>query len=401
MPAAISSINPVDYNPYSPSCTINPCLEWVAGYVDNNPLVQYAACTSLFGSPTVETATPSVHVILSTTTTTVPYIDIVVTVTTTTSTSPETVVSYTTVNEVSTAFTTTLVSTVTQTTAAPTYALVKKDAEKRMTKKRKRGPCRPPSSITSMSTSVHNGAPWSSKAATPSPPSSVSACPNPEEYSSACACINAVSSTKTVTKTASVSTSVVYETVSSAILSLSESVVTVALTTIVYQPVTVTRTSTLATAATAVTTTTTTTTPIAPTQTASIVFANGPRTGSPLIVVGSYLQWTSSGAGNKFAVAVGGGQPWLPNNPTVKMFLHSSSSTVGVLYFETDAQAAASGDPAVSCSVNSADGYLSCLSSTGQHSAVYQCGAYVYLAIPNLSQTGCTKLNLKLSPWLS
>jgi hypothetical protein len=43
------------FNSYSPACAVNPCLQQVAGYVDSNPLVQYSACVSMFGSPVVTT----------------------------------------------------------------------------------------------------------------------------------------------------------------------------------------------------------------------------------------------------------------------------------------------------------------------------------------------------------
>jgi hypothetical protein len=100
MPATMSS--PVDYNPYNPLCTVSPCLQWVARYVENSPLAQYEACTSLFGSPTVETVTPAVDVVFSTATATVSYIDITASVSTRTTTDEEIMTSYTIVDETAT-----------------------------------------------------------------------------------------------------------------------------------------------------------------------------------------------------------------------------------------------------------------------------------------------------------
>jgi hypothetical protein len=43
------------FNSYAPACTVNTCLQQVAGIIDNNPLAQFSACVSLFGSPVVTT----------------------------------------------------------------------------------------------------------------------------------------------------------------------------------------------------------------------------------------------------------------------------------------------------------------------------------------------------------
>ena len=36
-------------------CTVTQCLQQVVGSIDNNPVAQYDACVSLFGSPTTTT----------------------------------------------------------------------------------------------------------------------------------------------------------------------------------------------------------------------------------------------------------------------------------------------------------------------------------------------------------
>ncbi len=42
-------------NPYGPLCTVTPCLQQVAGSLNNNPVAQYAACVSMFGTPAIST----------------------------------------------------------------------------------------------------------------------------------------------------------------------------------------------------------------------------------------------------------------------------------------------------------------------------------------------------------
>ena len=49
-------------NPYDALCTITPCLQQVAGIVDNNPVAQFSACASMFGSPVVTTVSVKLHV---------------------------------------------------------------------------------------------------------------------------------------------------------------------------------------------------------------------------------------------------------------------------------------------------------------------------------------------------
>ncbi|KAK3381567.1 hypothetical protein B0H63DRAFT_476058 [Podospora didyma] len=415
MPATMTS--PVVYNPYNPTCSFSPCLQQVVGQVDGLPAVQYAACTSLFGSPTVSTVTPAIDIVFSTSTATSSYTDIIISLTTTTSTASETLTSYVTDIESSTAYTTTIASTLTVGTAAPTYILVKKDGglKRKKKKKKKRGACKASSvSSSAPSSSVSSSAPsssaiteassssssaWSSTAESSTAPfPEATHCPSLEAYSSACACIDAVSSASAVTESASASTSVVYDTVSTTIPSVSISIVTVAETTVIVEHVTTTTTTVLQTAAATVVTVTTTTTPVGPTQTAYVVLLDGSRAGKPLNVVSSYVQVASTGAGSKITVTVAEGSPWIPGQTSVTMWLHSANSQVGVMFFETAGQGAANGDIAVKCTVNPGTGLLSCTTAQG-HSKFLVCGAYMYLANPTFGQSSCTETRLKLSPW--
>ncbi|KAK4150674.1 hypothetical protein C8A00DRAFT_36733 [Chaetomidium leptoderma] len=368
MPTLLSTAS---YNAYDPGCTVNACLQQVAGILDGNPLVQYASCTSLYGSPTVSTVTPAADVVFSTTTSTLSYTDTVISLLTEYSTEEEASTSYSTIFDVETSYTTTLYVTVTESTAAPTFALQRRDA-----KKKKRGNCGTKPSTTSAPPSPTPSSSDSFSTTSSAVPSSAPACADEAEHSSACACIDAVSTVAVVTAPATTSTSTIHETVSTTIIEIEPSVVTVAVTTVIVYPAITTATSVLQTEAVGTTTVTTTTTPIAPTQTAYVVFADGPRAGKPLNVVSGYVQWANTGAGSKIAFAVDGGSPWLPS--------HSAYN-----------------DVRVSCSVNPVNGYLSCASTTGVHTKVLQCGAYVYLAAPGFSQGSCVEVNLKLTPWLA
>jgi hypothetical protein len=43
------------FNSYTSGCAVNACLQQVAGILDNNPVAQFSACVSMFGSPVVTT----------------------------------------------------------------------------------------------------------------------------------------------------------------------------------------------------------------------------------------------------------------------------------------------------------------------------------------------------------
>jgi hypothetical protein len=127
-----------------------------------------------------------------------------------------------------------------------------------------------------------------------------------------------------------------------------------------------------------------------------LTFADGVRAGKPLVVVSNYVQWSNTGSGTPFVLSTYGGSPSLVGQPSVTLHLHSANSIVGVLYFETAAQAAAYNDPLVTCSITPESGIVACQSSTGQHSRILQCGAYVYLAAPTFNQAGCVEMHLKV-----
>lgn len=337
---------------------------------------------------------------MSTATTTVSYTDIIVSLSTESSTVEQTVTVSTDVQEAATAYSTTVVETVT--------TVVMAQSTSQAPVKKRRGACGHGSSTTASTTSPEPSLSSSTVSESSSTPDSATSttlstsalvpvasnCPSLADYSSACSCISAIDTTQTVTAPASTSTSVVYATVSTTIPSVSGSTTTALETNLVTVSVTATITSTLTTATTS---TTTLTKIIAPTQTGYLLIANGAREGKPLNVVSSYVQWANTGTGTAISFATAGGQqPWLPGQPNVKLFVHSANAQVGVLYFETDAQALTYGDSPVVCGMDVA-GTVTCQIPAKGFSTMLQCGAYVYLSAPSFTQASCTLITLDMA----
>jgi len=354
----------------------------------------------------VHSTLPPDDILSTTTTTTVPYTDVIVTISTTESTSYATSTSYAEVVETVTAYSSTRITTVTEVVTAPTPG-----PEPTMKKRspKKRGCNKTTSSLSTASTPDASASSLvpdaTSSTAEPTVTSSTSAlypvasnCASLEEYSSACSCINAVSSTATLTMSLPGFTDVVTVTESSAIPTTSTSVVTVVVSSTITVPATTTITATTTGLFETTTTVTTTTTPVPPTQTAYLQLQGGPRTGKYLAVVAQYVQWSSTATTGTDLIKLitAGGQPSLAADNSKKLFLHSASSKVGVLYFETDAQAGSFGDQAVNCKI---DGDLvTCVSPVNGLNKLLQCGAYVYLASQDFTQASCNALTgLKMS----
>jgi hypothetical protein len=123
------------------------------------------------------------------------------------------------------------------------------------------------------------------------------------------------------------------------------------------------------------------------------------RNGAYITVVNQYVQYDYSGvgatAGAGFSLPPGGGAVSLLSNPSVKMYVHSSSVQYGVLYFETAAQAGTV-DPAVTCAVDS-NGLISCSAPSKGYNTIWSCGAYMYLGLQTWSQAGCIAVNWKFA----
>ncbi|KAI1079759.1 hypothetical protein F5B20DRAFT_580915 [Whalleya microplaca] len=153
----------IQFNSYNPSCDVSQCLQQVAGYLDNNPLAQYSACTSTFGTPVVSTVTPSAEVVFSTIVDTVSYTDVVVSLSTTYSIYDQVETLYTdfvdTITDVSTS-TTTVTTTVTSVSTTPVITAVKRQGKKDACKPKR------PSSPSDLASSITSSAPEVSSSAT-------------------------------------------------------------------------------------------------------------------------------------------------------------------------------------------------------------------------------------------
>ncbi|KAG7291920.1 hypothetical protein NEMBOFW57_001946 [Staphylotrichum longicolle] len=370
------------FNAYDPVCTVNPCLRQVAGLVDDNPLIQYSACVSLFGSPVVTTVTPSAEVVFTTETSTVSYTDIIVSLTTQDATVSETVTVPSPVVETVTSFTTTHVDTVTTTVIVGGQTA----------RKHKRGRCVPGPRTTSSSSSSSS----STSSASSAPFPTASECPSLEAYSSACACISAVATTLTVTAAVPTSTSTIGATVSEGIPSTSVSTVTLVKT----DTATVTVPSTVITTLLAGTSTTSTVTVtssyVAPTQTGRVLLGGNDAIQNKylqLSVLGpfSFLTYAGSGVDSVPAafIITANGQPVLANTPQAKLWvmnMNAASKNAMTAFFEN---ARDGGGTAVNCSL-AANNQVTCQEVTGRLTALYTCGSYLQLGVPGMNPaTGC------------
>ncbi len=352
--ANMPSIGSPLLNSYNPVCAASPCLQQVIGYTDQNPQAQYSACVSLFGSPVVTTLTPSVDVILETTTATVSYTDIIVSLTTKTFVVDETVTVSADLYETVTAYST-VVATVT--TIAPLEAPSSTLVPEKMKKRTQRRGCR--GSTTSSEPTV----PSSSTIAPLFP--IASNCPSREEYSSACACISAVATTQTVTGAVSTVVSAIPETVTDKIPFTSVSTVDLVVT----EAVTATATATLTvTVTSSLPGTTTVTVHLSPTQSSAVYVTSPWGQGNSLGWNGGIVGASNNADPNVIGFVTAGGQPWLVSDPAHKLFACDGSSYYGAnpqwraVEFETDDRA--SDCQPITCTV-ATDGQLSCQTTTG------------------------------------
>ena len=336
---------------------------------------------------------------LSTATVTVPYTDIIVMLSTTESTSYETTTSYEEILETVTAYSATSIATVTEVVTAPTAGFVKKRSIKK-----KRGCSKTSSQISTEpapeATSTESTPETTS---TPDATSSTSAlfpvaskCADLAEYSSACACINAVSSTVTVTATPAASTEVTTVTESSAIPSTSTSVVTVVVSSTVVVPAETTFTATSTGLYQSTVTVTSTTTPVAPTQTSYWKLTNTSTMPRFLSVNNQYAQYNYSTTviPTKLVVLTAGGQVALASDRTQKMYVRTPTVNYGVLWFQADA-AAGSTDKVVTCAL--AGDVVSCNAPSTAFDTLFRCRAYIYLGRPTWIQLGCIIVKPQLS----
>lgn len=315
-------------------------------------------------------------------TATVPYTDIVVSLTTQVSTSVRTVTIPTQYFETLTIYSPTIVETATSTvTRGAPVTLAPKI--------KRRGRCGPKtSSLTA-----------SSEPAEPSTTSTTSAplfptaynCPSLEDYSSACACITAVDTTLPVTADAPVVTSVIPATVSVAVPSTAVSTVTRVdtSTAYVYSTVTVSRQTTRPTTTT--TTVTSTSLVIAPTQTAQLVIGSGNYKGKLIDVEPNRgtVEYMPNTTPANIVFNVGGGQPYLAGNPSVKLWATWPGARDSSISFLTDAQARSSLSQPVICSVGQ-DGQLTCHTQPGNLSVFAGCNAVIWMNLATWETPECS-----------
>ncbi|KAM7183496.1 hypothetical protein V8F33_013543 [Rhypophila sp. PSN 637] len=405
-------------NQSSPSCEVNACLNQVIGHTNNNGFAQYQSCVAMFGSPTVTVTTAAPETVYSTATDTVSYTDVTVVMSTVVETVYQTSTSFAEVLETVTEYTTTNVVTEATTVTVGATATPAK-------KKKKRGACHHgpttstyPSSTAAASSAPSSSAPESSIAlssstvltSSPAPASSTAGpisiapnCPSLDDYSSACSCIYAVSSTSTYTDVPLPSLAATTLTVSSAIPTTSVSVVTEYVTVTVPEAATTTRTSTVSTALDTTTrsTLTSTTSPPPAATSSYLVLANGPRAGRYLTLFNGYIQYDLNNLGVGVAVRFvipppgGAAQLTLASDPSAKIVSRQTSNTVGVLAFENDADAAAAGNPAVTCT--NTGGNVACTLPGRGFNKVFSCGAYLYIASASWAQSGCTAVTFNVS----
>ncbi|KAK4461198.1 hypothetical protein QBC42DRAFT_347348 [Cladorrhinum samala] len=217
----------VSYNPIAAACTLSPCLQQVAGYVDQQPAAQLLSCQSVFGFPVIPTLTlPGETEVFSTRIST--YTDVVVVVTTSTvySTAEETSTAYDTEYSTATEYTTTVINTITTAVSADAApSITAAPALPKRQKLARRGGCKPRTTSTGLSLVPSN-------------------CVNLAEYSAACACLEP--STVRVPEPAT-TVITIDETVTVPAASTQEMVVTVGVTTVVVKPATTTIGTTLLT----------------------------------------------------------------------------------------------------------------------------------------------------------
>ena len=323
---------------------------------------------------------------LSTATVTVPYTDIIVTLSTTESTAYETTTSYEEILETVTAYSATSIATVTEVATAPTAGFVKKRSIKK-----KRG-CGKTSSQSSTESTPEATSTADATSSTSALFPVASNCADLAEYSSACACINAVSSTVTVTATPAASTEVTTVTESSAIPSTSTSVVPVVVSSPVVVPAETTLTATSTGLYQSTVTVTSTTTPVAPTQTAYWKLTSTSRF---LSVNNQYAQYnyTNTLIPTKLVALTAGGQVALASDRTQKMYVRTPTINYGVLWFQADT-AAGSTDKVVTCTVGDV---VSCSVPSAGFDTLFNCGAYIYLGKSTWVQSGCIVVKPQLS----
>lgn len=391
----------IPFNPIAAECTIMPCLWQVAGHINGDPAAQLSACQSIFGFPVVQTVTLPAEDIFSTRTSTTTDVVVVITTSTAYATAEETSTALETAESTITEYTTTVTSTVLTTVSAPapTVTVVKRGSGSH--KLKRRGGCKPKTTTTSESSTGTNE-PASSTTASmetdePTSTSPADVCADPSVYSSACACLEASPATVYV----SAATSIIDEATTVTSFSTEGAAITVTVTDLDTVSGTTTLLSTLSTVTTVTTTVTATASPapVAPTS-FGLVLADGSNVGKSLVISGSALAyvfvWANGVGPRTLGLPAAGGQPFVENSDTYKMYVRLSTTSYGVVFFTTPAYVASSAFTwaPVSCSVDAETLVMSC--STPNLMRFLQCGSTIYMANANTTPGGCVEVHLKV-----
>jgi hypothetical protein len=110
---------------------------------------------------------------------------------------------------------------------------------------------------------------------------------------------------------------------------------------------------------------------------------------------------TSSTAPVPMGIIVDGGRPFLAATPNLKWVVYAPSAQSGIMSYATEAQVTASSGTTKLYHVNRKSdtaGLLTCTTSfSGGFDSFYLCVVDVYFGRATFSQTGCTKIPMKIA----
>ncbi|KAM0425497.1 hypothetical protein ACHAPT_009286 [Fusarium lateritium] len=129
-----------------------------------------------------------------------------------------------------------------------------------------------------------------------------------------------------------------------------------------------------------------------PTVTAKLTFNQGGGPVTRQIKVNSKYLVHDLVSPDSFIVIREGGTVRLASDPSKKVVIYNSSSSVGVFYVMTDEEAATTGHLEVTCRLGEND-TVRCQESSRGLTEILQCGAYIYLAAPSFNQASCNRIN--------
>ncbi|KAL1843455.1 hypothetical protein VTJ49DRAFT_1565 [Mycothermus thermophilus] len=362
------------YNAINPVCASNTCLQQVAGLLDNNPVVYYEACTSVFGAPATSTFTVDSLVSTATETQAETWTDIFIVFTTNTQTEIDTVTAWEPLSATASE-TSTIIVTETATVTVPAEGNTVLKARNPAPYQRKKRACtQRTSTVPSTPADITS---------TSIPPAVPTNCANLDEFSSACSCITAVSdayvTTVTVTEVTSTGTWEI-------------------------EWITETETSTTTTFVATTTELTTSTTTVTETETASPIILQGywefeglnkylsPKAFDGTATVGN----TIPGPNVNIGIPSTGGQPFLVSQPHRKFYaLRAKSPNIDIPDLSFPGDYVSDMDAPVFCQVNQDRG-ITCNIPGTEYSQFLVCSIYFRAAKPSFSDSICKEAIVRL-----